>query len=156
MLSSQYSSIGKYTKPIESTLDVFLSCRCDYFSTVVILGIKYVIPPESRTWEDARKACLTMKGDLLSVLSNDEHDDVANELHRLGVGTAWIGLSDRNNEGDYRWSDKFMFNYSNWGAGEPNGGSDENCIHMMSSSKNHKWNDISCNTVMRYVCKILR
>ena len=115
-----------------------------------------MIPPESRTWADARKACLAMKGDLSSILSNEEHDHVAKELDRLGVETAWIGLSDRNHEGDYRWSDKFMFNYSNWGANEPNGGTAENCIHMMRSYKNRRWNDLSCSQSRRFVCKILR
>ena len=53
----------------------------------------------------------------------------------------------------FTWSDKTPFKTTFWAPGEPNGLPGEDCIHMMDIHIG-KWNDLSCNYVMRYVCKL--
>lgn len=33
--------------------------------------------------------------------------------------STWIGLSDREKESDYRWTDGSVFNYTNWDEMSP-------------------------------------
>lgn len=33
--------------------------------------------------------------------------------------STWIGLSDREKESDYRWTDGCVFNYTNWDEMSP-------------------------------------
>ena len=115
-----------------------------------------MVSTDEKTWEDARAACLAMKGDLASIISSEEQDLVTKELDSQGIYNAWIGLNDRETDGTYKWTDKRLLYYTNWGPSEPNGGSGENCVHMMQSAKNRKWNDLSCLSKKHYVCKILR
>ena len=64
----------------------------------------------------------------------------------------WVGISDIKQEG--RWisletSKANTFFY--WNSGEPNGKRGENCGMLYSNTA--KWNDISCNAKLPYVCR---
>merc|ERR1712117_140585 len=61
----------------------------------------------------------------------------------------WLGGSDRNNEGEWRWTTGELFygsgnqvQYSNWADGEPNDEFGEDCLEKYNWSG--KWNDIPC------------
>ena len=58
----------------------------------------------------------------------------------------WIGLSDHQDEGDFRWHDGTPFTYRNWGEGQPGDGDDEDYVHItgtnMGSIEPATWNDL--------------
>ena len=58
----------------------------------------------------------------------------------------WIGLSDEQEEGDFRWHDGTPFTYRNWGEGQPGDGDDEDYVHItgtnMGSIEPASWNDL--------------
>ena len=105
-------------------------------------------------WNDARKECISYKGDLLSV-ANKEEMDFINEIsarfvyHRQHL---WIGLNDQNKENKFVWSDGTPFNhlaYNNWDQGEPNYHGGERCAVLF----NKVWNDIECTKEYGYICE---
>ena len=44
-------------------------------------------------------------------------------------------------------------NYSKWNPGEPNGGTWENCVHLIYNS--YSWNDISCLLSLDVMCEVI-
>ena len=71
------------------------------------------------------------------------------------VEIAWIGLTDSDIEGDFRWvtSDEGVV-YSNWktGAGEPDGGEVENCV-LVEGHGGFEWMDWRCHVRQRAICE---
>ena len=141
-----------------------------------INGNFYEIIPNNANWfqalSDANNSTyFGLKGYLVTVTSQVENDFIAQKLHV----DSWIGATDDFNqintalgfhlypdqtasEGNWYWisgPDKgtqiYSNNapntlYSNWNAGEPNGGAGENFIDIFSTF-NGKWNDIHSNRI---------
>lgn len=111
-----------------------------------------------RTWEQARAACQRMGGELASVHSSEEQACVTGVLQRAaapGVG-AWMGLSEAQQEGAWRWSDGSSSQYSQWLQGEPNNdsGGPTDCGHLWRDQQ-WQWNDIPCTrTDPTFVCRL--
>jgi hypothetical protein len=82
-------------------------------------------------------------GYLATITTSAELDCVKKMMY---AGNQWIGGVDNYSEGTFRWIDGPEAGSpvpSFWGAGEPNGGSNENCLMLASSGV---FQDISCTT----------
>lgn len=96
------------------------------------------------TWQKA-KADAEARGGRLAVLDTEEKIDAAN-AYLEGVGewpNLWIGLTDSDREGEWRWVNGDFLSEENWALGEPNnapeagGNEDFACIIA-----NGEWNDL--------------
>ena len=56
-------------------------------------------------------------------------------------GATFVGATDAETEGTWKWEDGEPFTYTNWAANEPNGNDTENCLEM---DYYLQWNDIQC------------
>lgn len=63
----------------------------------------------------------------------------------LTTTNAYIGLSDEVTENLWRWDNNMPLTYTNWAAGEPNGGTNENFVTMILAGT---WVDVA-SSVMR-------
>ncbi len=128
----------------------------------------YLLCTDTRSWRDARAACLDAGMDLVVVDSSSENDFVR------ANGQSWIGASDQDNEGTWvapelgnsRRTDGADIGYTNWAAGEPNNSdrcsgvsignlclgrhSDEDCAAVQVDGT---WNDADCDNRNAYVCE---
>ena len=100
------------------------------------------------SWSDAASVARSLGGFLVTV-DNAEEDDWLFDTFALDNGTTrhiWIGLSDHQKEGDFRWHDGTPFTYRNWGEGQPGEGDDEDYVHItgtnMGSIEPASWNDL--------------
>ncbi len=100
------------------------------------------------SWSDAAEAARGLDGFLVTVNDADE-DQWLYETFAATENTTrhiWIGLSDYNTEGDFRWHDGTPFAYRNWGEGQPVQGSDEDYVHItgtnMGDILENSWNDL--------------
>ena len=95
------------------------------------------------TWEQA-KADAEARGGRLAVLNTQEKIDTAKSyLEELGSWpNLWIGLTDKEVEGQWEWVTGESLAIDDWAAPEPNSGRNENyaCI-IESSHSNQGWHD---------------
>ena len=89
-----------------------------------------------------------MKGDLASFKNEKEQLEI-----KVSSSTEfyWIGLTDKEEEGKWVWSDGSNNVWKNWRGNEPNGGTAENCVVI---SHDGKGIDVSCSKPRFFVCKI--
>lgn len=122
---------------------------------------------DQRLWDDAREQCQEFGGDLARVDSEQvgaflaEAADVAFGADNGGV---WIGLHDRDTEGEWQWLEDedpyWVLGGRNAGVfapwdlafGEPNDLGGEDCGAMIPGSG--LWNDASCVFPRNYICDL--
>jgi hypothetical protein len=117
-------------------------------------GGSYSLCFEPVTWEQARQACQDRGQDLASIhdMHTFEHLTVA-FIERAGIEMSWIGLNDRNVEGEFVWTDGSPVDFENWGPESPKPwGEHEDCV----SNAFHGWMDVPCEEHFGFICKQAR
>ncbi|KAL9951704.1 hypothetical protein ACROYT_G044426 [Oculina patagonica] len=99
-------------------------------------------------WEDARKECLDLHSDLVSITSSAENSFINTTLIP-GEGLHWIGLNDKAQEGVFQWSDGTPYNFSSFSVGDTSKGDVSNCVMF----NNGEWYDKKCYRLKPYICK---
>ncbi|XP_066983825.1 perlucin-like protein [Macrobrachium rosenbergii] len=112
----------------------------------------YFISNDTSNWEESRQKCIALNSDLVKITHDDEYNflrDLAKNHH------TYIGLSDIQEEGTYRWvADGTVHQIveSWWYKCQPdNYAGGEDCVHYRSS--NDGFNDITCDKKFRYICE---
>uniref|UniRef100_A0A3P8Y5V8 C-type lectin domain-containing protein n=1 Tax=Esox lucius TaxID=8010 RepID=A0A3P8Y5V8_ESOLU len=114
----------------------------------------YYVSTEKNNWEYANQDCLK-RGAQLVIINNQEEQKF---LITLNI-RSWIGLTDRETEGTWKWVDNTTLTTVYWGDREPNNGDgkngEEDCAEINSwySDPVKKWNDFSCTTVLNWICE---
>uniref|UniRef100_A0A8C7X8Q4 C-type lectin domain-containing protein n=1 Tax=Oryzias sinensis TaxID=183150 RepID=A0A8C7X8Q4_9TELE len=114
----------------------------------------YFTSSEKNTWEQSREFCRNKTGDL-AIINSEEEMAFINTLCKSGQQT-WIGLTDGEVEGQWKWVDGTPLTLIFWGTGQPNSyqGSDQDCVEFWHRSKGiGDWNDESCSNTIRFVFK---
>ncbi|XP_053483836.1 C-type lectin domain family 4 member M-like [Ictalurus furcatus] len=132
-----------------------------YFSSSI-----YYISTEKKSWSESRHDCQGKGADLVIINSREEqnivvcffcnfvtpHQDFVDLWRRGEAG--WIGLSDREREGVWKWVDGTQLTNGFWGDGEPNSRGDEDCALSGYWAKSlPNWVDISCNDRYVWICE---
>ena len=122
----------------------------------------YKLFTSSKTWENAKKECEKWHAGLVKVESREENDFIKTKLLPTDKEeNYWIGLSDSDNENDWKWTDGTRLDldgYKNWRGHEPdNHNGNEDCVAIVriSTDPYHygKWSDISCSLERKYICE---
>ncbi|KAL3066792.1 hypothetical protein OYC64_016692 [Pagothenia borchgrevinki] len=123
--------------------------RDDLKKSVTSLGWKYfsgslyTISSIKKNWQESRDDCLQKGADLVIINSQEEQDYITSFRKKV-----WIGLTDRETEGRWKWVDGTPLTTSYWYPGEPNGSSnslDEDCAHISYSDARISWTDSHCS-----------
>ncbi|CAL4213221.1 unnamed protein product, partial [Meganyctiphanes norvegica] len=112
---------------------------------------KFLVVEEWKTWDEARTSCINLGGDLaepkdLELLKThlSEHDQIDSDY--------WIGGSDSENEGSWKWISGATVNTSLWIDGEPDGDEIENCLDFQPL-EDPPLNDYECEETQYYICE---
>ena len=115
-------------------------------------GHWYGVTEETGTWFEIRGIAQTTgaDADLVSVGSAEEQAFLHNTF-----GTAeglWIGLSDYEVEGNFKWSNGDPLGYTNWASFEPNDSGNEDFVLMNWNTLGNvgQWNDLPGLPVWSY------
>uniref|UniRef100_A0A673HMF8 C-type lectin domain-containing protein n=1 Tax=Sinocyclocheilus rhinocerous TaxID=307959 RepID=A0A673HMF8_9TELE len=101
-----------------------------------------------KSWTESRQDCKDRGADLIII--NNREEQVSEIYCQLSVGTfVWIGLTDSDVEGRWKWVDGSILTSGFWGSGEPNGHRGENCVVSYASW----WYDYPCNNAFKWICE---
>lgn len=107
----------------------------------------------NRTFQEATDDCKAWGGYLAALTDQPEIDALSGLLPKNGED-CWIGADDLAADGTFVWLDGEVWNYAPqqppWQNGEPNGGTNENCVEIYTSGR---LNDDSCSKSQNYLCE---
>ena len=118
-----------------------------------IAGVCYGFFKEIKTWNDAEASCKAKGGFLAEPKSRQENKNIIDLVN--GEGSAWIGATDKVNEGHWVWAHSGTnVTFTDWAYEEPNNERGvEDCAHV-SYYLNYRWNDKHCDVSLSFVCQI--
>uniref|UniRef100_A0A3B4ECX5 C-type lectin domain-containing protein n=1 Tax=Pygocentrus nattereri TaxID=42514 RepID=A0A3B4ECX5_PYGNA len=105
----------------------------------------YYISTEKKSWTESRKDCKERGADLVII-------------NTFGSSEAWIGLTDTEEEGVWKWVDNSRLTTKFWWKGEPNDhGGNEDCAITgykgAGSERLSTWADYPCNHPVVGICE---
>ena len=99
-------------------------------------------------WSVAKTACEALGGHLATSTSAGKNEFL---LSIIGA-TSWLGGTDEETEGVWKWITGETWSYANWNSGEPNNsGNNEPYLELRYPAG--VWNDESPSATRRYVCE---
>ena len=114
-------------------------------SVTFLEGSKYKLYKEKKTWSEAEAHCRHEGSHLASVLREDEQKEVS----LSSVSDLWIGGSDQEEEGIWKWTDKSVWDYTAWDVGAGQEEDVQNCLYTQGMV----WNDASCDATRAFICQ---
>jgi hypothetical protein len=119
---------------------IFLFCCVAHADSVKLVnpanGHSYQRFDTAIDWNSAKTACAALGGHLATITSQAENDWIyGNLLNGAGIPSSfWLGGTDSDQEGVWKWITGESWEYKNWCPNEPNnacGG--QNYVHIFSS-----------------------
>jgi hypothetical protein len=95
------------------------------------------------TWYPANFLAEQLNGTLVSVNSAAQNNFLRDTFAAPNNIRLWLGATDRDNEGNFSWTDGSPFNFSNWAGGEPNNAGAFGNEDFIEFYPDGFWNDIS-------------
>ncbi|XP_039398000.1 C-type lectin domain family 4 member F-like [Mauremys reevesii] len=168
MLKAQLGNVSAAYGEIQIRLDNVSAARASlllgYLLTKLSRGWTffsgnfYYLSHEKKPWDEAERFCVSQDSHLTSVSSQAEQEFLSNETKGQDH---WIGLTDRETEGSWRWADGTEYRADasrgfweenqpdNWDQGT---GGREDCVEIRTMELKW-WNDANCTLPSRWICK---
>jgi len=114
-------------------------------------GSQFYCSLSPATYTTAKSISANHGGHLADINSASENAFLANQLQ---LNSAWIGLSDYQNEGHFEWCSGAPLNYTNWFPGQPNNfnGAQDHCEMLKDGTWNDQYNTYSLEFIMELPC----
>ncbi|XP_076874847.1 CD209 antigen-like protein A [Brachyhypopomus gauderio] len=152
-LQTKYNSLTEKREKLKKGLQrVFSDLGWRYFSSSM-----YFISTEKKTWNESRQDCRERGADLVIINSREEQEFIRQTLVSI---SAWIGLTDWEREGTWKWVDSTELTTGYWGRGEPNSYvGNEDCAVICNGSGHScresegKWADYPCGDTFVWICE---
>ncbi|XP_049328652.1 CD209 antigen-like protein D [Astyanax mexicanus] len=111
----------------------------------------YYVSTEKKNWTESRNDCRKRGSDLVIINSREEQVFI-NTLRKDQL--VWIGLSDGETEGVWKWVDGSELITGFWYPGEPNSKGDEDCgLYGYGSDPVKNWVDYPCSNQLVWICE---
>ncbi|KAM3929234.1 macrophage mannose receptor 1-like [Leptodactylus fuscus] len=107
-------------------------------------------------WDNARRACQSLGGNLATINDDLVQSFLMSHLINITVDV-WIGLHDKNKENKFVWTDQSGLYYSNWAKGYPrwSRGSSVDCVALQRGTilSAGTWITQDCSLERGYICQ---
>uniref|UniRef100_A0A8C2SV91 Macrophage mannose receptor 1-like n=1 Tax=Coturnix japonica TaxID=93934 RepID=A0A8C2SV91_COTJA len=111
----------------------------------------YFIGHVPATFSEANNTCEGQKGYLLTVESRYEQAYLTSLVGLRPDKYFWLGLSDMEDQGTFRWSSGEEVSFTHWNAAMP--GSKRGCVAMRTGTAAGLWDVLDCESKQKYICK---
>ncbi len=112
-------------------------------------GSQYYCSVGQDLWTNAQAVCVNNGGHLAVINTPEENQFLANILTNQ---SAFIGLSDAQNEGNFQWVNGDPLNYTNWYTGQPNNfNGNQDYVELMPDGQ---WNDQYNDMMLEYIMEV--
>ncbi|KAF5893774.1 C-type lectin domain family 4 member E-like isoform X1, partial [Clarias magur] len=101
-LQTSYNTLTNERDQLKRERDGYLRKHCDSWGCFSFSSSIYFIFNEKKSWDESREDCRNKGADLVIINSSEEQDFISKQLQG---GRAWIGLSDGDTEGKWKWVD---------------------------------------------------
>ncbi|XP_021468806.2 C-type lectin domain family 4 member M-like [Oncorhynchus mykiss] len=108
----------------------------------------YYISSEVKSWDESRQDCNERGADLVIINSKEEQTFLTNLNKRI-----WIGLTDKDKEGTWKWVDGTPLTTSYWMGKNPDNKMEEDCAEISIGPVEGNWDDFSCATHLNRICE---
>ncbi|NWH57210.1 MRC1 protein, partial [Geococcyx californianus] len=105
------------------------------------------------TFSDAKKTCEINKGYLVTVTDRYEQAFLTSVIGFNPAKYFWIGLSDTEEQGTFKWANGDAVTFTHWNAGMP--GMEAGCVAMLTGTSAGLWDILKCEETNMFVCKQL-
>ncbi|XP_035528597.1 perlucin-like protein isoform X1 [Morone saxatilis] len=121
----------------------------------------FFLSTDRQNWNDSIDKCKEIGGHLAILTTREQHEAVEKEGRRIGglYTNYWIGLSDIESEGEWKWVDKSDLKNPFWNVqkSEPDnnlsgGAEGEDCAVVDSFYQN--WFDVPCSFSYPRICQM--
>ncbi|XP_047671732.1 CD209 antigen-like protein E [Tachysurus fulvidraco] len=157
----KYNTLTKERPQLQLERDQYQRELSKLHSALLNLGWRffnksfYYISTVKRSWEETRQGCIKRGADLVIINSTEEQDFIS----EYSNGTqAWIGLTDTDTEGTFKWVDGSPLTTKFWWNGEPNDyEQSEDCVitgYTKAKFNISTWNDYPCNHLVVGICEM--
>ncbi|XP_040292884.1 pulmonary surfactant-associated protein A-like isoform X2 [Bufo bufo] len=109
----------------------------------------FVTSGKELTYDESKAICLKAGGQLATPRNSEENNAILNIAQYYNM-SVYLGITDIQTEGTFRYLDGKLITYSNWNIGEPNQRGEEDCVEMKIDGK---WNDGQCQSKRLNVCE---
>ncbi|KAI5628223.1 C-type lectin domain family 4 member F-like isoform X2, partial [Silurus asotus] len=144
-LQASYNNLIKERDQLQREKDL---CKWKWIS---FSSSFYYVSNDNKSWEESRQNCRDKGTDLMIIKSREEQEFISK--HISSISGVWIGLSDRDKEGEWKWVDGSLLTIKFWNQGEPNGKEKENCVEVYKTSNSIVWNDQQCSEKRNWICE---
>ena len=111
----------------------------------------YLWSRDVKNWTEAEDFCQRKGGHLASVTSTTINDYVLEGKGKRSM-PLWIGGSDLEVNGVWKWADCSVWDFTIWKQGEPNDHLvPQDCLSIHPEER--KWDDVGCNTKSGFLQK---
>ena len=119
-------------------------------TTRIFNGHTYSLYDMGLTWNAAKLYCESLGGYLATITSQEEQDFIETLTENAARNYYWLGGTDEETEGIWKWITGETFTYNKWSKGNPNNGQPEgeNYTAILAANKwqsKNEWNDFSDN-----------
>jgi len=119
----------------------------------------YLWGNEKKNWTAAEDFCRGEGGHLATVNTNATKEFVLEGLARKNLNWTWIGGSDIENEGVWKWTDCTPWEAEFWAPGQPdNTHNNQDCLTLVhnwywnNGVLNRMWDDLGCIVEWEFLC----
>ncbi|XP_049328198.1 CD209 antigen-like [Astyanax mexicanus] len=152
-LQTSYTNLAAERDQLQAERDG-LQRRCSELVTdgwVYFSSSLYYVSSEEKSWTESRNDCRKRGSDLVIINSREEQDFI-NVWRKCQW--VWIGLSDGETEGVWKWVDGSELITGFWKTGEPNSYGEEDCgLCGYGSDPVNNWADYPCNSQFFWICE---
>ena len=114
----------------------------------------YTLITTAETRYNADAICKNNDAMLVKIDSAEENDFIERE-YLTGSVVYWIGLSDSENEGTWKWIDRTeLTGFKNWKSGQPDDFANQDCGTIRHDCFfDAEWDDDWCSLTKGFICE---